>query len=133
MKKLTELVTSTEKPEHRAKRKAITFGSFKRAEDKEVQERKNREHQAELARIAEEGKFARYIADEEQRVIKEENTRKRSEFITGSLSNAFGTKTEVDFNPVREEVVDKYLPQLKEPEKEKRPTPFKAEWWWWYW
>jgi len=127
MKKLTELVTSTEKPEHKAKRKAITFGSFKRAEDKEVQERKNREHQAELTRIAEEGKFARYIADEEQRVIKEENTRKRSEFITGSLSNAFGTKTEVDFNPVREEVVDKYLPQLKEPEKEKRPTPFKAE------
>ena len=39
MKKLTELVTSTEKPEHKAKRKAITFGSFKRAEDKEVQER----------------------------------------------------------------------------------------------
>ena len=127
MKKLTELVTSTEKPEHRAKRKAITFGSFKRAEDKEVQERKNKEHQAELTRIAEEGKFARYIADEEQRVIKEENTRKRSEFITGSLSNAFGTKTEVDFDSVREEVIDKYLPQLKEPEKEKRPTPFKSE------
>jgi|TARA_R110000851_G_scaffold87286_1_gene190367 hypothetical protein len=127
MKKLTELVTSTEKPEHKAKRKAITFGSFKRAEDKEVQERKNREHQAELARIAEEGKFARYIADEEQRVIKEENTRKRSEFITGSLSNAFGTKTEVDMSPVREEVIDKYLPQLKEPEKIERPTPFKAE------
>ena len=127
MKKLTELVTSTEKPEHKAKRKAITFGSFKRAEDKEVQERKNREHQAELARIAEEGKFARYIADEEQRVIKEENTRKRSEFITGSLSNAFGTKTEVDMSPVREEVIDKYLPQLKEIEKKDYPEPFKEE------
>jgi len=33
MKKITELVTKTEKPEQRAKKKAITFGSFKRAED----------------------------------------------------------------------------------------------------
>ena len=127
MKKLTELVTSTEKPEHRAKRKAITFGSFKRAEDKEVQERKNREHQAELTRISEEAKFARELVEEEQRVIIEEEKRKRNEFITGSLSNAFGTKSEVDFKPIREEVIDKYLPQLKEPEKIERPTPFKVE------
>ena len=127
MKKLTELVTSTEKPEHKAKRKAITFGSFKRAEDKEVQERKNREHQAELTRISEEAKFARELVEEEQRVIIEEEKRKRNEFITGSLSNAFGTKSEVDFKPIREEVIDKYLPQLKEPEKIERPTPFKVE------
>jgi len=127
MKKLNELVTSTEKPEHKAKRKAITFGSFKRAEDKQVQERKEKEHQAELALIAEEAKLARELANEEERVIKEEYTRKRNEFITGSLSNAFGTKTEVDFDSIREEVIDKYLPQLKEPEKEERPTPFKAE------
>ena len=33
MKKITELVTKTEKPEQKAKKKAITFGSFKRAED----------------------------------------------------------------------------------------------------
>ena len=127
MKKINELVTNTEKPEYRAKRKAITFGSFKRAEERQIQERKDREHQKELALIAEEAKLARDIANEEKRVIKEENTRKRNEFITGSLYNAFGTKTNIDFNPVREEVIDKYLPQLKEPEKEERPTPFKAE------
>ena len=127
MKKINELVTSTEKPEHKAKRTAITFGSFKRAEEKQIQERKDREHQAELTRIAEEAKLAREIADEEARVIKQENKRKRDEFITGSLKNAFGTKTEVNFKPVREEVIDKYLPQLKEQEKEERPTPFKAE------
>ena len=39
MKKINELVTSTEKPEHKAKRTAITFGSFKRAEEKQIQER----------------------------------------------------------------------------------------------
>ena len=120
MKKLDELVTSTEKPENKAKRKAITFGSFKRAEEKQIQERKDREHQAELARIAEEAKLARDIADEEERVIRQESKRKRDEFITGSLKNAFGTKTEVNFNPVREEVIDKYLPQLKEQEKEEK-------------
>ena len=38
MKKINELVTSTEKPEHKAKRTAITFGSFKRAEEKQIQE-----------------------------------------------------------------------------------------------
>ena len=85
MKKLDELVTSTEKPENKAKRKAITFGSFKRAEEKQIQERKDREHQAELARIAEEAKLARDIADEEERVIRQESKRKRDEFITGSL------------------------------------------------
>ena len=127
MKKINELVTNTEKPEHRAKRKAITFGSFKRAEEKQIQERKDREHQAELAFIAEQARLAREIADEEKRVIQQESKRKRDEFITGSLKNAFGTKTNVDMNPVREEVVDKYIPQLKEPEKEERPTPFKTE------
>ena len=45
MKKINELVTNTEKPEYKAKRKAITFGSFKRAEEKQIQERKEREHQ----------------------------------------------------------------------------------------
>ena len=44
MKKITELVTRTEKPEQRAKKKAITFGSFKRAEDRQVAERKQKEH-----------------------------------------------------------------------------------------
>jgi len=127
MKKFNELISSAEKPEHRAKRKAITFGSLKRAEDKEVQERKGREHQKELSRIAEEGKLARALEKEEKRVIREETKRKRDDFITGSLSNAFGTKTEVDMNPVREEVIDKYLPQLKEPEREVRTTPFKTE------
>ena len=127
MKKINELVTSAEKPENRAKKKAITFGSFKRAEEKQIQERKDREHQAELARIAEQARLTREIADEEERVIREESKRKRNEFITGSLKNAFGTKTNVDMNPVREEVIDKYIPQLKEPKKEERPTPFKAE------
>ena len=93
MKKINELVTSTEKPEHKAKRTAITFGSFKRAEEKQIQERKEKEHQEELARIAEEARLARKLADEQERVIREENKRKRDEFITGSLKNAFGTKT----------------------------------------
>ena len=44
MKKLDELVISTEKPENKAKRKAITFGSFKRAEERQIAERKEREH-----------------------------------------------------------------------------------------
>ena len=73
MKKLDELVTSTEKPEQRAKKKAITFGSFKRAEESQIAERKEREHQRELARIAEEAKIARQLVEEEQRVINEEN------------------------------------------------------------
>jgi len=127
MKKINELVTTSKKTENRAKKKAITFGSFKRAEEKQIQERKDREHQAELARIAEQARLTREIADEEERVIREESKRKRNEFITGSLKNAFGTKTNVDMNPVREEVIDKYIPQLKEPKKEERPTPFKAE------
>ena len=96
MKKINELVTRTEKPEHKAKRRAVTFGSFKRAEEKQIAERKEREHQAELARIAENARIQRAIADEEARVIKEENTRKRNELITKKLSNAFGTKTDVN-------------------------------------
>ena len=128
MKKINELVTSTEKPEQRAKKKAITFGSFKRAEERQIAERKEREHQQELALIAEQARIERELAEEEQRVIREENKRKRSEFITGSLSNAFGTKTDIDFKPVREKVIDKYLPQLREQETlDDYPKPFEAE------
>ena len=128
MKKINELVTKTEKPEHKSKRRAVTFGSFKRAEEKQIQERKDREHQEELARIAEDAKIQKAIADEEARVIKEENTRKRNELITKKLSNAFGTKTDVDFKPVREQVIDKYLPQLREQENlDDYPKPFEAE------
>ena len=128
MKKINELVTKTEKPEHKSKRRAVTFGSFKRAEEKQIQERKDREHQEELARIAEDARIQKAIADEEVRVIKEENTRKRNEVITKKLSNAFGTKTDVDFKPVREQVIDKYLPQLREQETlDDYPKPFEAE------
>ena len=85
MKKITELVTSPEKPEHKAKRKAITFGSFKRAEDRQVAERKQREHEAELAVIAEEARIQRVLEEEEQKAIKEQNKRRRDKFITNSL------------------------------------------------
>ena len=128
MKKINELVTSTEKPEQRAKKKAITFGSFKRAEERQIAERKEREHQQELALIAEQARIERELAEEEQRVIREESKRKRSEFITESMSNAFNTKTDVDFKPVREKVIDKYLPQLREQEVlDDYPKPFEAE------
>ena len=128
MKKINELVTSTEKPEQRAKKKAITFGSFKRAEERQIAERKEREHQQELALIAEQARIERELAEEEQRVIREESKRKRSEFITESMSNAFNTKTDVDFKPVRERVIDKYLPQLREQEVlDDYPKPFEAE------
>ena len=128
MKKINELVTSTEKPEHKAKRKAITFGSFKRAEERQIAERKEREHQQELALIAEQARIERELVEEEQRVIREENKRKRGEFITESMSNAFNTKTDVDFKPVREKVIDKYLPQLREQEVlDDYPKPFEAE------
>ena len=139
MKKINEIVTSTEKPQERAKRKAVTFGSFKRAEEKQIEETKKRKQDEELTRIVEEARIKqaiqernaridREIREEEERVIKEEAKRKRSEFITESISNAFGTKTEVDYKPVREKVIEQYLPQLREQETlDNLPKPFEAE------
>ena len=139
MKKINEIVTSTEKPEQRAKRKALTFGSFKRAEEKQVAETKKRKDDEKLARIVEEARIKqaiqerneridREIREEEERVIKEEAKRKRNEFITESISNAFGTKTEVDYKSVREKVIEQYLPQLREQETlDNLPKPFEAE------
>ena len=40
MKKLKDFISSSEKPEQKAKRIALTFGSLKRAESKEVAEKK---------------------------------------------------------------------------------------------
>ena len=139
MKKINELVTNPKKTERKPKRASVSFGSFKRAEDKQIAETKKRKHEEELARIAEEARIAneikerkaridREVREEEERVIKEENKRIRSEFITKSMSNAFGTKTDVDFKPVREKVIDKYLPQLREQETlDDYPKPFEAE------
>ena len=139
MKKINEIVTSTENPEQRAIRKAVTFGSFKRAEEKQVAETKKRKYDEKLARIVEEARIKqaiqerneridREIREEEERVIKEEAKRKRNEFITESISNAFGTKTEVDYKSVREKVIEQYLPQLREQETlDNLPKPFEAE------
>ena len=126
MKKITELVTRTEKPEQRAKKKAITFGSFKRAEDRQVAERKQKEHEAELAGIAEDARIQRAVEDEHQRVIKEQNTEKRNKFVTESLSNAFKPKVK-DMESVREQAVDTYLPREFLPVAKDYPEPFKDE------
>jgi len=126
MKKITELVTKTEKPEQRAKKKAITFGSFKRAEDRQVAERKQKEHEAELAGIAEDARIQRAVEDEHQRVIKEQNTEKRNKFVTESFSNAFKPKVK-DMESVREQAVDTYLPREFLPVAKDYPEPFKDE------
>ena len=126
MKKITELVTKTEKPEQKAKKKAITFGSFKRAEDRQVAERKQKEHEAELAGIAEDARIQRAVEDEHQRVIKEQNTEKRNKFVTESLSNAFKPKVK-DMESVREQAVDTYLPREFLPVAKDYPEPFKDE------
>ena len=126
MKKITELVTITEKPEQRAKKKAITFGSFKRAEDRQVAERKQREHEAELAVIAEDARIQRAVEDEHERVIKEQNTIKRNKFVTESLSNAFKPKVK-DMDSVREQAIDTYLPREFLPVAKDYPEPFKDE------
>jgi len=126
MKKITELVTKTEKPEQRAKKKAITFGSFKRAEDRQVAERKQREHESELAVIAEDARIQRVVEEEHERVIKEQQKIKRNKYVTESLSNAFKPKVK-DMKSVREQVIDTYLPKELIPVAKDHPEPFKAE------
>ena len=158
MKKIADIVTSTENTETSISksRGKVSFGSFKRAEDKQLKKIKDLEEQEQLIRITEDARYADKIraqkaasirmvreretelarktreieeklVEEEKRVIKAEAKRKRDEFITSSLKNAFGTKNEVNMTPVREEVIDKYLPQLKEIEKKDYPEPFKEE------
>ena len=126
MKKINELVTSTEKPEHKAKRTAITFGSFKRAEEREVAERKQREHEVELVSIAEDARIQRAVEDEHERVIKEQNTIKRNKYVTESISNAFKPKVK-DMDSVREQAIDTYLPREFLPVAKDYPEPFKDE------
>ena len=129
MKKIADIVTSTENTETSISksRGKVSFGSFKRAEDRQVAEKKQRAHDAELAIIAEEERIQKVLEENEQKAIKDQNKRKRDKFITNSLSNAFGTKNEVDMTPVREQVIDRYLPKTALPEAEEYPTPFKDE------
>ena len=126
MKKITNLVTSTERPEQTAKRKAITFGSFKRAEERQVAERKQREHEAELASIAEVAQIQKAVEDEQKRVIKEQQTEKRNKYVTETLSNAFKPKVK-DMKSVREQAIDTYLPKEFIPAAKDYPEPFKDE------
>ena len=53
MKKINELVTTSKKTEQKSKRSSVSFGSFKRAEEKEIAETKKRKHEEELTHIAE--------------------------------------------------------------------------------
>jgi len=126
MKKLKDFISSSEKPEQKAKRIALTFGSLKRAEAKEVAEKKKNKHDMELAQISEDARIQRIVEEEHQRVIKEQSTTKRNKFVTQSLTNAFRPKVK-DMTNVREQAIDTYLPKEFIPTIKDYPEPFKEE------
>ena len=126
MKKLKDFISSSEKPEQKAKRIALTFGSLKRAESKEVAEKKKNKHDMELAQISEDARIQRVVEEEHERVIKEQNTTKRNKYVTESITNAFKPKTK-DMAPVREQAISTFLPKEFLPVAKDYPEPFKAE------
>ena len=127
MSKVRDLVISTKKdtPQTRKGGKH-SFAGFRRADEEEKRLAKEERHQKELAKIAQEASLLRAVEDEQKRVEIEQNLIIRTDFVNEKLSNAFGTKTKIDSEPVRQSVVDNILPKAFVPEQA-YPEPFEEE------
>ena len=127
MLKVHDLVISTKKDRPQTRKGGkYSFASFRRADEEEIKLAKEKRHQKELAKIAQEASLLRAVEDEEKRVIEEQNRIIRNDFVNDKLSNAFGTKTKIDSGPTRRSVIDNILPKAFVPEQA-YPEPFEEE------
>ena len=68
-------------------------------------------HQIELARIAQETALLRVIDEGQRKAEIEQSRNLRTKAISNKMANAFGTKVEKDYEPIRQTVIDDIIPK----------------------
>ena len=102
---------------------AISFRSFRKADEEAKRQRLEEKKQIELREIAEKAAIQRALDEEQRRVQTEQFRKKRNEHVTTRLSNAFGPKKKVE---ISEQEIENKLNKAFIPTKN-FPEPFEEE------
>jgi|TARA_B100001750_G_scaffold206989_1_gene185020 hypothetical protein len=102
---------------------ALSFRSFRIADEEAKRKRLEEKKQIELKEIAEKAAIQRALDEEQRRIETEQFRKKRNEHVTTRLSNAFGTKKKVE---ISEQEIENKLNKAFIPTKN-FPEPFEEE------
>jgi|8_EtaG_2_1085327.scaffolds.fasta_scaffold04437_2 hypothetical protein len=102
---------------------ALSFRSFRIADEETKRKRLEEKKQIELKEIAEKAAIQRALDEEQRRIETEQFRKKRNEHVTTRLSNAFGTKKKVE---ISEQEIENKLNKAFIPTKN-FPEPFEEE------
>ena len=81
----------------------------------------------ELESISKRAQLIKATEDELERIEEERKHKKKVDFVNKTLATPFSQGKEVDFEPVKQKMVEEYLPKINIPEQMDYPEPFESE------
>ena len=81
----------------------------------------------ELESISKRAQLIKATEDELERMEEERKHKKKVDLINKTLATPFSQGKEVDFEPVKQKMVEEYLPKISIPEQMDYPEPFETE------
>ena len=85
------------------------------------------QYKKELESISKRAQLIKATEDELERMEEERKHKKKVDLINKTLATPFSQGKEVDFEPVKQKLVEEYLPKINIPEQMDYPEPFETE------
>jgi len=85
------------------------------------------QYKKELESISKRAQLIKATEDELERMEEERKHKKKVDLINKTLATPFSQGKEVDFEPVKQKMVEEYLPKISIPEQMDYPEPFETE------
>ena len=85
------------------------------------------QYKKELESISKRAQLIKATEDELERMEEERKHKKKVDFVNKTLATPFSQGKEVDFEPVKQKMVEEYLPKINIPEQMDYPEPFESE------
>jgi len=85
------------------------------------------QYKKELESISKRAQLIKATEDELERMEEERKHNKKVDLINKTLATPFSQGKEVDFEPVKQKIVEEYLPKVNIPEQIDYPEPFETE------
>ena len=85
------------------------------------------QYKKELENISKRAQLIKATEDELERMEEERKHKKKVDLINKTLATPFSQGKEVDFEPVKQKLVEEFLPKINIPEQMDYPEPFETE------
>ena len=85
------------------------------------------QYKKELESISKRARLIKATEDELERMEEERKHNEKVDLINKTLATPFSQGKEVDFEPVKQKMVEEYLPKINIPEQMDYPEPFESE------